>query len=71
MERDGLVVRRPHPGDGRAQSIHLTARARGLEEPATAAANGVNRRLLASLDREERARFIAAMGCIVESARAT
>ena len=46
MERDGLVRRKPHPVDGRAQSIHLTDRARRLEAPATKAADGINQRLL-------------------------
>ena len=52
MERDGLVRRKPHPVDGRAQSIHLTDRARRLEAPATKAADGINRRMLADLTAE-------------------
>ncbi len=38
MERDGLVERRPHPSDKRAQLLFLTERAKGLQEAAEAAA---------------------------------
>ena len=38
MERDGLVERRLHPSDKRAQLIFLTDKARALEAKATAAA---------------------------------
>jgi DNA-binding MarR family transcriptional regulator len=69
MERDGLIVRRPHPEDGRAQSIRLTAKARALEGPATAAANEVNRRSLAGLSKKEREAFLAAMRTIVATVR--
>lgn len=50
MERDGLIERRPHPVDRRAQTLHLTARARALRGPATAAAAEVNARALAGLE---------------------
>lgn len=69
MERDGLIGRRPHPRDGRAQSIHLTERARTLEADATAAATRVNRRLLAPLKPGERRNFIAAMQAVLAGAR--
>lgn len=54
MERDGLVIRRPHPTDRRAQTVHLTDRARALQGPATAAAAAVNARALSSLTEAER-----------------
>ena len=38
MERDGLISRRKHPKDGRAQLVYLTARGRTLRETAMAAA---------------------------------
>jgi DNA-binding MarR family transcriptional regulator len=68
MERDGLIVRRPHPQDGRAQSVRLTPRARGLEGPATAAATAVNRELLASVARDQREDFVTTMQRIVAGA---
>ena len=43
LERDGLVKRRPDPGDGRATLIYLTERARRFEPVAAA--------VLADLDR--------------------
>lgn len=68
MERDGLVRRGPHPSDGRAQVIRLTARARQLEAPATKAADGINRRMLAAIPAPERARFIANMRHVIAAA---
>ena len=38
MERDGLIERRPHPSDKRAQLVFLTEKAAGLEEQALDAA---------------------------------
>lgn len=38
MERDGLIERRPHPSDKRAQLVFLTEKAAGLEEEALDAA---------------------------------
>ena len=69
MERDGLVTRVPHPTDGRAQLIRITARARRLEEPATAAANQVNGRLLDALPADERQGFVSAMQAVIAAAR--
>jgi DNA-binding MarR family transcriptional regulator len=69
MERDGLVRRKPHPTDGRAHSIRLTERARRLEGPATKAADGINRRLLADLTAEDRQRFLATMRRVIATAQ--
>ena len=38
MERDGLIVRREHPSDARAKTIHLTDKARGIRSEALQAA---------------------------------
>ena len=53
-ERDGLVERRPDPGDGRATRVHLTDKARRFQPAAE--------RVLARLEREasRRARRAAA-----------
>jgi DNA-binding MarR family transcriptional regulator len=69
MERDGLVLRRPHPEDGRAQSVWLTDKARALEGPATSAANAVNRRMLRSISPDERAAFLGTMRAVIADAR--
>ncbi len=57
MQRDGLIERRPHPRDGRAQSIYITNKAKLLEIPATAAANDVNHILLSTLSEDEQQLF--------------
>ncbi|MGR3758604.1 MarR family winged helix-turn-helix transcriptional regulator [Roseobacteraceae bacterium NS-SX3] len=61
MERDGLIQRRPAPGDRRARLICLTGHARTLREQAMAAARGVNAAALAGLSEDERAQFLALM----------
>ena len=47
MERDGLIVRKTHPGDRRAQIIELTQRGRDLEANAIAASEATEEMLLA------------------------
>ena len=59
MERDGLVVRRKDPADGRAQRIWLTEKARALRAPAIGAAVQVNDGALRRLSEKERRQFIA------------
>jgi DNA-binding MarR family transcriptional regulator len=70
MERDGLIERRPHPQDGRAQCIHLTAKARALEAPATAAAQAVNETALAPLPPVARKAFLRVMGQVIAALQA-
>lgn len=61
MERDGLIERRTHPGDARSHSIHLTAKALALREPATTAARSQNEAALAELTPQERLVFVDLM----------
>jgi len=70
MERDGLVVRRPHPEDGRSHQVWLTPRARSLEDAATAAAQAQNDLALADLTEGDRALFVAFMRRVIETMRA-
>ncbi len=65
MERDGLIERKAHPQDGRAQCIHLTGKARALEAPATAAARAVNETALGGLSPADRKIFLGTMGQII------
>ncbi len=51
MERDGLVIRRKYPNDGRVQRVWLTDRARDLRGPAIAAAQAENAARLAGVHR--------------------
>lgn len=69
MERDGLIRRSPHPDDARAQQVWLTARARRLRDPASAAAEAVNAEALASLSAEERAAFLGLLRSVVDRLR--
>jgi len=65
MERDGLIERRPDQADARARRIQLTVRARALQEPALAAAKGVNARALAGFSDDEREALLSGLRRIV------
>ncbi|WP_377291648.1 MarR family winged helix-turn-helix transcriptional regulator [Rhizobium sp. SG2393] len=54
MQRDGLIERRPHPNDRRAQLVFLTDKARAIEEEAKAAARAVEDDLFKGFRRFER-----------------
>ena len=58
MVRDGLVVRKAHPRDARAQLIMLTDRALELKKPAKAAARAVNATALGALSEKEQDRLL-------------
>lgn len=58
MERDGLILRKEHPSDGRAKIICLTDKARAIREEAYAAASAVNDRALVGFSEEERDQFV-------------
>lgn len=69
MERDGLVERRPHPKDRRAQTVHLSERAKALKIPATTAAMAVNTRALDGLSPEKAAEFLDFLRQIIGNLR--
>ncbi len=69
MERDGLVERRPHPSDKRAQLLFLTERAKGLQEAAEAAARAAEDAMFAGFRRFERELVLEYMRWLVENAR--
>ncbi|WP_276119570.1 MULTISPECIES: MarR family winged helix-turn-helix transcriptional regulator [Pararhizobium] len=54
MERDGLVLRKKHPTDKRAQQIFLTVKAREMEEEAKEAALAADQSLLSGFRTFER-----------------
>lgn len=58
MERDGLILRRPDPDDGRQRRIWLTERGRGLHADATTAAATENAAVLSGLSTAERDQLI-------------
>ena len=70
MERDGLITRRAHPDDGRAQQIWLTRRARALHAPATKAAAAQNAVALGGLGTRDRAQFVRLMRAVIDNMRA-
>ena len=65
MERDGLVARRPDPGDRRVMLYSLTAQAQANAEAVWGAAMEVNRRALSALTPQERAAFIDMLARVV------
>lgn len=64
MERDGLIERRPHPTDGRSQTIFLTAKARALQPRLFAAAKSVNTRATAGFSEFERSMLLELLGAV-------
>jgi DNA-binding MarR family transcriptional regulator len=65
MQRDGLVLRKPHPSDKRAHSLFLTAKARAIEAAAKQAALGVNETAMADFSQGEREQFLVYMRRII------
>lgn len=67
MERDRLIVRRAHPTDGRAQTIHATPRAVALRGRAIEAARSVNATASAALSSREQLTLIGLMTRVIGS----
>jgi len=65
MERDGLIIRRPHPEDNRAQLIYPTPQAKALREQALAEARKVNAIALSDLSATERECLITLMPRVI------
>ena len=70
MERDGLIVRHPHPTDKRAQTVHLTDKARHLEDKAVSAAQLANAEALSGLGEDEKRQFMMLMAKVIATMRA-
>lgn len=68
LDRDGLVVRTPHPDDRRAQLVRLTAMASALIAPAHEAVKDADRALLRGLPEAEQALFISMIARLSASA---
>lgn len=67
MERDGLIVRKPHPEDARARNIFLTAKAQGKKNAAYAIASGINSGALSGFSEEETQDFLRYLRRIVKT----
>lgn len=69
MERDGLIERRAHPKDRRAQTIHLTGHARSIEIEAKDAAREADQALFKGFRRFERELMLEYIRWAVDNAR--
>ena len=69
MERDGLIERRPHPSDRRAQLVFLTVKARDLKDEALSAASEADQALFAGFRRFEKELMLEYMRWAIENAR--
>lgn len=69
MQRDGLVDRRPHPRDRRAQQVFLTEKARAMEEIAVRAAREADDAMFAGFRRFERELLLEYMRMIIQNTR--
>lgn len=69
MERDGLIIRKTHPSDRRAQIIELTQRGRELEANAIAASQATDDALLADFRQFEKQLLLEYMRRAIDRAR--
>lgn len=69
MERDGLVERRPHPSDKRAQLIFLTGKAAAMQAEAIEAALAADTDLLKDFRNFERELLLEYIRRILENAK--
>ena len=64
LEKAGLLERRPHPTDRRAQQLYLTPLSQPLLDKMFEVHNDVHGQVMAGLDEDERAQLIAALAKI-------
>ncbi|AGB69617.1 MULTISPECIES: MarR family winged helix-turn-helix transcriptional regulator [Rhizobium] len=69
MERDGLVERRPHPSDKRAQLVFLTNKAAAMQVEAIEAAMAADTDLLKDFRQFERELLLEYIRRVLENAR--
>jgi DNA-binding MarR family transcriptional regulator len=69
MERDGLIERRPHPHDKRAQLIFLTAKASAMQAEAVEAAIAADQDLFKGFRTFERELLFEYIRRILENAK--
>ncbi|MGY5778171.1 MarR family transcriptional regulator [Rhizobium sp. ZPR3] len=69
MERDGLVERRPHPSDKRAQLVFLTNRAAAMQAEAIEAAMAADTDLLKDFRQFERELLLEYIRRVLENAK--
>ncbi len=69
MERDGLIQRRPHPSDRRAQQVFLTDQARAMEARAIEAACAADDAMFAGFRRFERELLLEYIRMVIANSR--
>lgn len=70
LERRGLVRRDPHPDDRRIRLVAVTAKGKRVLGKASAAADDVQRRVLAALPEPDRDRLVPLLRALVAAAPA-
>ena len=65
MERDGLIIRKEHPADARARTIHLTEQGHSIRDEAYQTAMQINEEVLAELSDEETQEFLDYMRRVI------
>lgn len=69
MERDGLIERKPHPKDKRAQLVYLTDKARSMKDEALTAAAEADQSLFQGFRRFEKELMLEYIRWAIENAR--
>ena len=67
MERDDLIVRKPHPKDKRAQLIFQTERAKAIQQDAIRCAQTVNAKAVRGLSQEDQKLFLSIIPKIINN----
>lgn len=67
LVRDGLVERRPDPGDRRATRVHLTSEGRRAASTGTAVVHDIEARAFTGLDAAERAALAELLGRVIDT----
>lgn len=65
MERDGLIIRKEHPADARARTIHVTEHGLSIRDDAYRTAMQINEDVLADLSEEETKAFLGYMRRVI------
>lgn len=69
MERDGLIERKPHPKDKRAQLVYLTDKAREMKDEALSAAAEADQSLFQGFRRFEKELMLEYIRWAIENAK--
>ena len=70
LEGRGLVVRKPHPADGRAREVSLTAKGRRLSDRLWRTSEPIRTQLSAGFSEEETRQLLGFLGRLIQNTRA-